>query len=292
MTCTKNLRPRFTSNFAKCYRVLAWSSLCLLVPLNAWAFVVYERESAEVNRIAKEITRGCGNSHEKLEALLRYMAFDVPAENNHSYFLLPVFRVLRPTPLQIIQQGGDCSYKSRALNVMLRRRGISAERYGLHLPSGEGVHAVTLVHTKRGDYIVDVLFGIIFMHEDGSPITFDEMMHNHDLLVKTISREIANGNPKAAKYPLSRYIYSDVRTINLEQYRWTAAIRRVLISIFGKDAIDLFPRPKIMSEPALVVISGSALLECAIFAPLAAARISNRRRRSSVSVRTTAGCGT
>ena len=267
------------ARLALAYRIGAWGALCLLIPLNIWAFVVYRQESAEVRKIARERSAGCQTPSEEMRALLHFVAFDVPSKNTDKFFLLPMFRCLRPTPLQIIQNGGDCSYKGRALVALLRARGVRATKCSLHTPDGLGVHAVVSVKTEKGDYIADALFGFAMEHEDGSPIPIDELVESPELVQSVIARETAGGNPKTARYPIQKYVYTDVRSYNLEQYSFTAAVRRGLVTIFGKKAIDRFPRLNLFTEPALIVMWSSAAATIGLLAPLSIARACGARQR-------------
>ena len=275
-----NLGKTWKRPAMRTYGICAWGIVSLLAPLNLWAFVVYRHESAEVARIALE---HCGTSEapsERMRALVRFVAFEVPSKNTDRYFLLPVFKGLRPTPLQIIESGGDCSYKGRALVALLQSRGIAARKLSLHRPNGAGVHAVVQVDTERGPYIADALYGFALEHADGSPMSLEELERDADLIHDVLARETARGNPKTHRYPIHKYVYSDVRSYNLEQYRLTAAVRRILVWVFGKNAIDRFPRLNLFTEPALAVMWSSAALTVTLLVPLAAFR--GRTLRQSV----------
>lgn len=263
---------------ASVYCGIVWICILVEIPLNCWALFIYQTESAELAQISARQTSNCQTDSEALRALTRYLAVEVPHRKNHEYFLLPVFSILRPTSLQVIKEGGDCSYKSRVLVSLLRHRKIPAKKLSLHTPAGIGSHAAVLAHTERGDYVIDALYGIVFDHEDGSPISLDDLQQRPEILPAIIEREIARGNTKARNYSCERYVYTDVRSWDLEQYPSTAALRGVLVSVFGKSAIDGLPRPPFMAEPALIMMWASAGLIAILSTPVALGRFIARRR--------------
>jgi Transglutaminase-like superfamily len=264
------------------YGRIACVIVCGLALINLWGAIVFLNESSELRTVAATVTSGSSSPSEEMRKLVEFVAHDVRSGRPKVSFLLPCFERLRPTALQVLRHGGDCSYKTRAFIVLTRKRGIHARKVALHNPEGEAVHAVAVAETERGSYIVDLLYGIVFEHADGTPISLEELKANRKLLAEIVRRAAERGNRLAERYPLSKYVYDDVKTYNWEQNAIAAFAYRGLTTAFGKAAIDDLPRPYFESEPALMLMILSGVASLTLLTPLGVGRLissRNTRRR-------------
>ena len=275
--------PRVIS---KAVRICLGLLFISLVVLDIFAVAIWQRETQELRKLATSVTAQSNSPSEKMRAITRFIAHDVPRGLPDEYFLLPVFRPLKPTALQVTKFGGDCAYKARACIVMLHELGISASKLALYDQQGTPVHAVALVDTELGEYVVDLHFGIVLEDVTGAPIPLESLRDDSTQLAAAVSLAIAHGNDRALKYPLDRYVYSDSKTINWHKNGLTAALYQLLVWLVDADSIDNLKRPFISEEPALMVVAASCGAKLMLFVPWFAV---NRRRRRLAKQLTSSG---
>ncbi len=229
---------------------LKWAIVAALVILGLVATNEYFKDRQRLERIAKQI---CGDTQapsEQVVALLDFVTHKIPRGRPEVFFMDPAFAALKPTACQVIEQGGDCAYKARAFIVLAKQLDIEASKLCLHDAEGEPRHAVVQVATERGNYIVDAYFGICYRHNDGSPMTIDYIAENLEAI---IAKEVERGNELAVKYPIERYAYHDVSTINWNKSDFWKSAHSVLAMTMSDDEIATLPRPGFSEEPALMV---------------------------------------
>lgn len=249
--------------------------LVLLVGLQSASLAYYLREQRVLRAYVGGVVGSGLPPSEQVKALVLSLK-DKSGEGNDGYFLLPVFRFLRPTPLQVIEKGGDCGDRSRLLIAMLRLRGIHASKWALYNAEGESKHAVVQAQVESGDMVADPLFGIWFPKARGGYYAIPELRRDPRILQQRIEELRAKGlRPGAARlefYEFNEYIYTDARTINWNKSFIMKFAYRVLYAILRGKADDI-GRPALVEEPPLMVISGAAALELVtIFAWIILAR--------------------
>src|SRR5258707_1675617 len=126
--------------------------LVLLVGLQSVSLAYYLREQQVLAAyVARVVGPGLPPS-EQVKALVLSLR-DKSGEGNEGYFLLPVFRFLRPTALQVIENGGDCGDRSRLLIALLPLRGIQSAKWALYNGAGESKHAVGQAQVGSGGMV-------------------------------------------------------------------------------------------------------------------------------------------
>jgi hypothetical protein len=191
---------------------------------------------------------------------------DKPDEND-SYFLLPVFRPLRPAPWQVLEKGGDCADRSRLVSALLRLHGIRGSKWALYNASGESVHAVVEVNVESGKMVVDPLFGIWFPKPGGGYYDIGELKQDSNILKQRVAelraQGVQPGTDRLDFYPLDQYVYTNARTINWNKNAILRSVYKLLHGVLGQSA-DHLSRPAFVEEPPLMVIYGMAALEIAV----------------------------
>jgi hypothetical protein len=183
----------------------------------------------------------------------KFLRDSVGYHANDSYFLLPIFRFMRPTALQVIRQGGDCADRARAFIVILNLFDIRARKLALYDARGHSVHAVAKVWTDRGPYYIDLFYNLAYEDAGGGPLSLAELT-NEGILRSSIERAVSAGNAQAASYPIEEYNFGNVRTLNWEKSLVTQVVYRVLVKTLGENRVKTLPRPYVSEEPALMVI--------------------------------------
>jgi len=106
--------------------------------------------------------------------VLTELIYKLKGENTKSGGLEPVG--------YIINEGGDCSDRSRTLIAALALEGISAKRTALYRDSLEGpVHANVQIDLNGTEIIADPLFNIVFNNGTHFVDKFELMKGNYDL---------------------------------------------------------------------------------------------------------------
>ena len=255
-------------------------ALAPLLALQLLALGYYLREQRALNGYAGRVANSQNPPSKQVQDLV--LSFrDKPDNGNDSYFLVPVLKFLRPTPLQVIERGGDCADRSRLLIALLRLRGIPASKWALYNSKGESVHAVVEADVETGKMVADPLFGIWFPKPTGGYYDIAELRANPGILAARLSSLRAQGlEPGADRlegYKINEYSYVHARTINWNKSAAMLALYKVLLKFIG-SRVDQLRRPGFVEEPALMFIYGLAGLELfLILAWLVSRRISFRR---------------
>src|SRR6267378_1647486 len=237
--------------------------LILLLGLQSLSLAYYLREQrALAAYVGKVADPGLPRS-EQVKAIVLSLK-DKSGDGNEGYFLLPVFRFLRPTPWQVIENGGDCGDRSRLVIELLRLRGIHASKWALYNAQGESKHAVVQADVESGDMVVDPLFGIWFPKSQGGYYGIRELRQDPGILIRRLEELRAKGlRPGAARlefYEINDYIYGNARTINWNKSFIMKSVYWALHGLLGVRA-DQIGRPAFVEEPPLMVIYGVAVLE-------------------------------
>jgi hypothetical protein len=224
--------------------------LCVLASVS---LVKWRHDLREIRRI---VGPSIGQNAAPDDIIFRARAFlrdSVGYRQNNSYFLLPIFRFMRPTALQVIREGGDCADRARAFIVILNLFDIRARKLALYDSSGQSVHAVAKVWTKRGPYYIDLLYNIAHEDANGNPLSLADLA-NESVLRASIQRAIAEGNTRAAGYPINDYNFANVHTLNWEKSAFMQAAYRLLVETLGDRRARAVPRPYLSEAPALMVL--------------------------------------
>lgn len=174
------------------------------------------------------------------------------AKNNH-YFFLPV---LGPTPIQILQEGGDCSDKSRLLAAILDEMKIPATLVMLApcstCPFG---HTVVEAQTTDGAIVVDPVYNISFPSSAGHYYGIRDLRDNSNILQSRLDELILQRGlgSKVAFYRKGAdgIHYSYPVTINWEKNSLTQFIGRFLARY--TDEPSLIYRPRWLEDPKLLI---------------------------------------
>ena len=188
----------------------------------------------------------------------------LPVIENSSYFLFPIFSVLRPMPQQILEQGGDCGDRSRLVIRMLHLRGIQASKWAIYTKEMKSVHAVVELESETGKMVADPLFGLWFPRSDRGYYGIRELRQSPNILSDRIQSLVVQGKRPGAsdlrKYPLDDYSYEYAKTINWDKWVGMWALYKALSIIMG-PSIDNLQRPAFVEAPQLMVVIMAAVLQ-------------------------------
>jgi hypothetical protein len=232
---------------------LLWVGLVGSCLLGVVSFVKWKHDVAEIRRIVVPSIDENAVSDDIISQARIFLRDSVGYRPHDSYFLLPIFRFMRPTALQVIRQGGDCADRARAFIVILNLFDIRARKLALYDARGRSVHAIAKVWTDREPYYVDLAYNIAYEDAGGNPLSLAELA-NQRILESSIQRAVTAGNARAASYPIEEYDFGNVRTFNWEKSSFTQVAYRVLVEMLGENRAKTVPRPYLSEEPALMLI--------------------------------------
>lgn len=248
-----------SSRLSRVRRIVLAAVAAAMVLLCGVSWAVLLAEHRTLRQLTDGAIDGAAAPSVKMRQALDFLHREVPIEYHDSYFLLPIFRPLKPTALQVVRRGGDCAWRARALIVIVGLYGVEAGKLALHDADGKSVHAVARVETERGTYIVDVLHDFIYEDDEGAPIPLAALV-DRDVVREATQRAVRNGHELAAIYPVDRYVFDDVRTINWSKNRLTRGLRALLEVVLGRERVDRLPRTRLAAEPALAVMVVAAVI--------------------------------
>ena len=192
---------------------------------------------------------------------------EMPDIDNPSYFILPIFGFLRATSRQVMEQGGECSDRSRLVIRLLNVRGIKASKWALYSSEGKSVHATVELETESGEMVVDPLFGLWFPRVGGGYYGIRELRQSPEILRDRIESLVEQGKHPGTsdlrRYPLNDYSYAYVKTINWDKWLGMRMVYKVLRVVVG-PAVDDLQRPTFVESPQLMVVIIAAGLQSAL----------------------------
>lgn len=237
-------------------RVLA--SVSLLAFLCAvFLFVSIKQDERILDQaIAGQITAR-PNSGNLVEELNQWVYRNKGFAKNRQYF---IFRQLGPTPVQVLQSGGDCSDKSRLLAALLRRFGMDSTLVMLHGCEGcEATHTVVEARYEAGRMAADPVFNLVFPAANGKFYGVQELREDPSKLLARLHELETQRGPadKIARYKAPTESYSWPKTINWDK---NTVLQRVAGAIMpaGIDPY-LVMRPHFLEDPKLLLMYLSLL---------------------------------
>lgn len=171
---------------------------------------------------------------------------------NRGYFLI---RKLGPTPVQVLQSGGDCSDKSRLLAALLKRFGMDSTLVMLHACEGcKATHTIVETHYEGGRMAADPVFDIVFPAGNGRFYGVKELKQDPSIMISRLDElKVQRGSDnKVAFYKRETESYSWPKTINWEK---NSVLQKVaaLIEKYGHDP-SLVMRPNFLEDPKLFLL--------------------------------------
>jgi hypothetical protein len=246
-------------------------------------YVDWQHDNAVLYGTAIAITGGLTNDGARASAINHWVyARTGTVENNH-YFILPT---LGPTPVQVLEWGGDCADKSRLVAAMLDEIDIPAGLVMLapcrECPFG---HTVVEAQYERGRMVVDPIWDIDY------PTAGGHFLGVHDLAGTNLGREHllqlqAQSGPadEIAAMPPAEATFDYAVSVNWHKNtlsRMAAATLRLL-----SYAPDEMLRPRFLEDPKLALSLlllgfGIAMIACGLLIRVGRAALRRSRKSGS-----------
>ena len=244
-------------------QALALLFVLLGVALGTAAGVVllsYSQDRRRLRGIALEVCGGAPKDGRAVAVLNHWIYANRGfAKNRHRF----VHRKLGPTPVQVLEHGGDCADKSRLLIAMLQTVRVPSTAVMLYdTAGGVATHTVVEARVAGARIAADPVFDIVFPDGRGGFFGIRDLRALPARLPQRLDELVAERGAadKVSHYKRETESYRWPRTINWEKNGVLRALARGLRLFVDEPA--LLPRPRILEDPKLLVgavLTGAAL---------------------------------
>ncbi|MBI4716877.1 MAG: transglutaminase domain-containing protein [Planctomycetes bacterium] len=217
--------------------------------------VSYRLDQRQLSALTQAIVAGASSPIDRVLALQRWVHDRPGTSRNLGCFLVPA---LGPTPLQVMQGGGDCADKARLLCSVLHEAGISATPAMCYdEATGRPTHTIVEARIGPGRYmVVDPAFDLWFPRADGiTPYDLLDLRRSPDIVPQRIA-DLRRANPTltdADEYYLrSPAAYHTASTFHWDKNRWTRWLRDGLQVWFGEEVYRI-RRPLAWEQPKVAL---------------------------------------
>ncbi|MGC2048925.1 MAG: hypothetical protein WA635_09980 [Gallionella sp.] len=191
------------------------------------------------------------NSPRVFESINHWVYQNKGFKKNPAYF---IFKSLGPTPIQVLNQGGDCTDKSILLMAMLESIGKDSTLVMLYDADGKTpTHTVVEVSDGQFKAVADPVYDLVFPNSNGGFYSIEDLRKNPALLLNRLD------NLLQIRGTSSKIIY--YRRIN-ESYQFASPINwnknnllRITSNILGGMGIEArdIRRPHFLDDPKLFI---------------------------------------
>lgn len=232
-------------------RLVCFTAGALLLIVAAVLRAGWMRDNAILRAQALAVVQGSRNSAEAVVALNHWVYEHEGFAKNHRYFIV---KALGPTPLQVLQSGGDCSDKSRLLSAMLNEIGIPSGLVMVYpCPNCDPIH--TVVEAKYGDgrMVVDPIWNVDYPAENGRYYGVRDLAGNQrgPARILQLKQQTAQGT-KIWRMPDTEATFTYAAGINWKKNSITKAAASTLRQLRIEPATVF--RPRILEDPKLALL--------------------------------------
>ncbi|HYN79196.1 MAG TPA: hypothetical protein VES73_15545 [Lamprocystis sp. (in: g-proteobacteria)] len=224
----------------------------LMVSLAGWLYAQYLAESRLLRQVAMQAAGpDLGHPERLLERLNHWVYNNQGFAKNPRFFLSPR---LGPTPLQVLDSGGDCADKSMLLAAMLDELGVPSTLVMLYSRDyAQPTHTVVETRLPNFRAAADPVFDLVFPDGQGGLLGVSQLQARHDLFLGRLAALVQARGPtsKVSYYKSDSESYRWPRTINWGRMAATRLVGQALGLVVSNP--DLISRPRLLAEPKLLV---------------------------------------
>jgi hypothetical protein len=214
-------------------------------------FFNWREDNAFLRRQALAITAHLDTDSARIHAVNDWVYHNKGFAKNDQYFLVSS---LGPTPVQVMEFGGDCADKSRLVAAMLDNLGIDA---GLVMISPcwycGFIHTVVEARYEGGRMVVDPTWGIDYPAGDDRFLGVADLAGTNRGEQRVVElRRQRGATDKIARMPTADASFDYAVAINWDRDVVTRGIAATL-RLIGFQPETLF-RPRVLEDPKLLLI--------------------------------------
>lgn len=191
------------------------------------------------------------NSPKIFESINHWIYRNKGFKKNQSYYFV---KSLGPTPIQILEQGGDCTDKSILLVAMLESIGIDSTLVMLFDEDNlDSTHTVVEVRSGEFRAAADPVYDLVFPNPSGGYYGIENLRKNPALLLNRLDNliDIRGTSDKIIYYRRDNETYRFASTINWKKNN-LLKITASILKKMGIEAVEI-RRPHFMDDPKLLI---------------------------------------
>ncbi|MCQ8103111.1 hypothetical protein NP590_03235 [Methylomonas sp. SURF-2] len=244
---TTNFNPHQISEKSKMigYIILALSSIFFILSI----YLKYSQyvDEKSLDRFLSTVDLTGLSKGKIIERLNQAVYFNKGFAKNKQYFL---FQKLGPTPVQVLQNGGDCADKSRLLSALLKRLNIDSTLVMLYGSETSGpTHTIVNARYEKGWMAADPVFNISFPRDDDTYYGVSDLKADSEILINRLDflEKLRGKDDKIAFYKRETESYNWPKTINWDKNPYLRKIANILENL--KVDPYLLKRPQVLENP-------------------------------------------
>ena len=213
-------------------------------------FADWQHDNALLQQQAVKITANLNTDSERIRAINDWVYQNKGFGKNDHYFLVPA---LGPTPIQVLEFGGDCSDKSRLVAAMLNELNIGA---GLVMispcPNCGFIHTVVEAEYERGRMVVDPIWHVDYPAGDGRFLGIRDLAGTSRGRDRVAELQRERGpSDKIAAMPATEATFDYAVAMNWNKNAATRTVAAAL-HFLGYTPEQMF-RPRFLEDPELAL---------------------------------------
>jgi hypothetical protein len=210
----------------------------------------WESDNAVLREKAVVVTAGLKSAATKISAVSHWVYRNQGFGKNYRFFLIPA---LGPTPIQVLESGGDCADKSKLVSAMLWELGIASGLAQIFPCENCGpIHVFVEAEYEYGRMVVDPLWDVDYPTADGRFLGIQELagtsLGREHVAELQRQRRIAD---KIQNMPQAEATYDFARAVNWQKNAFTRDIAYGL-RLLGYAPEHLL-RPHFLEDPKLAI---------------------------------------
>jgi hypothetical protein len=237
----------------------------------------WANDNTVLRRKAEEIVVGLDKASDRIAALNHWVFENQGFAKNQKYFLL---KQLGPTPIQVLEAGGDCADKSRLVSAMLAQLGIpSGLAMIMECKNCPPIHTVVEAVHESGRMVVDPIWDVDYTDSSGRHLGIADLSGSKLGWERVTELKRARGmSSKIILMSPSEATFDYAVPVNWNKNSFTKAVA-ALLRVFQVEPYSIL-RPRFLEDPKLFLAAGSfALALAGLFGGTVLTFLPKRRRR-------------
>ena len=214
-------------------------------------YVDWQHDNAILHRQSVEITKNSSTDSARIHIINDWVYHNRGFGTNEHYFIVPA---LGPTPVQVLESGGDCADKSRLVAAMLNELNIKA---GLVMiapcPRCGFIHTVVEAQHESGRMVADPVWNVDYPAPDGRYLGVSDLagtrLGPQHVAVLQLER---GATDKIRVMPSTEATIDYAAPVNWDKNLLSRTAARTLIFL-GYDLDSMF-RPRFLEDPKLAIL--------------------------------------
>jgi len=214
-------------------------------------YLDWQRDNAILHLKSIEITTGLNTDAARIHSVSDWVYHSRGFDKNDHYFIV---RALGPTPIQVLEAGGDCADKSRLVAAMLNELNIAA---GLVMiapcPHCGYIHTVVEAQHESGRMVVDPTWNIDYPASDGKYLGVHELAGTDLGRERIAALQQKRGPSDKIKWmPVTEATFDYAVPVNWDKNILSRAAAGTL-KFLGYAPESIF-RPRFLEDPKLALL--------------------------------------